>query len=327
MVDRALFIHRVFIQTCLGGIMFFSLACATTVAVTEIPPSTSCILPSLNPYHLHPPPNQVTNIFSNYKSGSVYEIARQEAFVQLGENIEQRSDYKDVRIDSQHMVRISITYLDPILIQYVLLNYAFTHPNYNMTQQQFESQITNAMQELENLNEVLFMVTVTSPDYAEGLPVKIPIGNLKLMNASGMKMSPTHHAPILEQQVDITRETLHGIVGYPVSVLQNRNCTGVMDQWTTDLALDFEPLLEANSPYANISWNISLKSLVSIVAQNNSYSAPTMDLVYDTTRFTIATAPPTPNWSNTQVSDKDSEFYWEEMGRYIWSEVLMTIEH
>ena len=248
--------------------------------------------------------------------------------MQLGENIKQWSDYKDVRVDDQHAIRISITYLDPILIQYVLLNYALTYPNYSMTQQQFESQITNAMKELENLNEVLFMVTVTSPGYADGLPVKIPIRNLRLTNASGMKMPHTHHAPMLDQQVDITRETLHGIVGYPVSVsLQNGNCTGIMDQWTNDLALDFEPPLETNSPYANISWNISLKSLVSILPQNTSHPVPTMDSTYDINRFSIAIAPPTLNWSNTQASDSDSKFYWEEMGRYIWSEVLMEINY
>lgn len=328
MTNRALFIRRVFIQTCLGGIVFISSACAPATTITETPPPTPCTSPSLNPYHLHPPPNQVSNIFSNYKSGSIYEIARQEAFVQLGENIKQWSDYKDVRVDDQHAIRISITYLDPILIQYVLLNYSLTHPNYNMTQQQFESQITNAMKELENLNEVLFMVTVTSPGYTDALPVKIPIRNLRLTNASGIKMSHTHHAPMLDQQVDITRETLHGIVGYPVSVLlQNGNCIGIMDQWTNDLALNFEPPLETNSPYANISWNISLKSLVSILPQNTSFSTPTMASIYDTTRFAIATVPPTPNWNNTQVCDKDSKFYWEEMGRYIWSEVLMGIDH
>lgn len=215
-----------------------------------------------------------------------------------------------------------------MLIQYVLLNYALTYPNNTMTQQQFENQVTNAMKELENRNEALFMVIVTSPGYADGLPVKIPIGNLRLANASGMKMPHTHHAPMLDQQVDITRETLHGIVGYPVSVsLQNGNCIGIMDQWTNDIALNFEPPLETDSPYANISWNISLKPLVSIQAQNTSYAAPTMDSSYDINRFAIVAVPPTPNWSNTQVNDKDSKFYWEEMGRFVWSEVLMVIDH
>ena len=308
--------------------MFFSSACAPAATVTETPPPTPCASPSLNSYYLHPLPNQVSNTYSSYKNNYItYEIARQEAFVQLGKNIKQWSDYKDVRVDDQHAIRISITYLDPMLIQYVLLNYALTYPNNTMTQQQFENQVTNAMKELENLNEVLFMVTVTSPGYANGLPIKIPIENLRLMNASGMKMPHTHHAPMLDQLIDIARDTLHGIVEYPVSVSVQGNCTGIIDQWTDDLALEFVPPLETNSPYSNISWNISLKSLVSILPRDTSYPVPTMDSTYDATRFTIVTVPPTPNWSNTQMSDRDSKFYWEEMGRYVWSEVLMEIDH
>lgn len=330
MINQALFIRRVFIQTCLGGIVFVTSACipATPPAENQQTPPPTCVSPSLNPYRSHPLPNQVSNIFSNYKNGLItYDIARQEAFSQLGKNIKQWSDYEDVLIDDQHTIRISITYLDPMLVQYTVLNYALVPPNNFMDTNWFIAQEQAAMDRLANRHEILFMITVTSPSYPSVVKVNLPINELRLKNASEMKVQLTHHDPMLGEPIDITREPLYGVVGYPVSVAL-QDCTGIIDQWTNELTLGFElSTQQAESPYASLSWNIPFQSLVSITPQANNHPAPTMDSSYDINRFNIATAPPTPNWSNPQASDIDSIVYWEEMGRYIWSKVLMEINH
>ncbi len=329
-MNQALFIRRVFIQTCLGGIVFVTSACAAVAPITEIPQPTpdTCVSPALNPYHAHLPPNQVSKIFADYKNGLIsYDIARQEAFAKLGENVKQWSDYEDVPIDEQRKLRISVTYLDPMLVQYVILNYALTPPNNFMAPQWFNEQIQKSMERLEKLNETLFMITITSPSYTDPLQVDIPIDDLRLMNASDMKVRPTHHDALLSKPIDITRESMRGIVGYPVSISLQGNCTGIIDQWTNELTLGFELPPQTESLYAGLSWNISYQSPVMVLPQDNGYPVPTMDSSYDINRFIIATAPPTPNWSNTETNDLDSKFYWEEMSRYIWNEVLMEIDH
>ncbi len=329
-MNQTLFIRRVFIQTCLGGIVFVTSACAPVTPPAEIQqtPLATCISPSLNPYRSHPLPNQVSNIFTNYKNGLIsYEVARQEAFSQMGKNIAQWSDYEDVPVDDQRMLRMTVTYLDPMLVQYIVLNYALVPPNNFMDQNWFNTQIQAAMDKLANRNEILFMITVTSPEYANALPINIPIDGLRLTNASEMKVRLTHHDPMLGEEIDITQEPLHGIVGYPVSVSLPENCIGILDQWTDEFTLSFELPPQSESLFASFSWNITYQSPVVVSLQETNHPVPTMDSSYDINRFNKSTAPPTPNWSNTQASDIESKTYWEDMGRYIWNEVIVESGH
>lgn len=327
MIDRNSFSSKVFIRSCLGIFVFFVSACTPAVAAsTQSPPST-CTSPSLNPYRSHQSPNQVTNIFTNYKNGSVsHEIASQDALSQLGKNVKQWSDHKDVFIDEQRKVRVSITYLDPILVQYVVLNHALVPPNNSMDQTWFTTQIQTAMDNLAKRDEIIFIVTITAPAYENELSINFPIESLKLVNSSEMRVSLTHHDPILGEQVDIAQRSVHGFVGYPVSLSLQGNCSGVVDLWTTSLVLDLKSSPQDDNPFYNLFWNISYQSLLSL--QENYRPAPTLDSSYGTNQFNKADTPPTPNWDpNVEMDDANSQKYWEAMGRYIWNEVIMESGH
>ncbi len=323
MADQSAFIRKVLIRVCLGGVVFFTSACASTTYINTSPQILpTCVSPSLNPYLSHPPPNQVTDIYTNYKNGSInYESARQDAFSQLGKNVAQWSSYEDIVLDDQRMVRISVTYLDPMLVQYILLNHALAPPNNLMDQNWFISQIQMAMDRLAKRNEIVFIVAITSPIYENALYVTMPIEDLKLVNASGVSIPRTHNDPILGKKINITQGPVYGYVGYPVSVSLQNNCTGVMDQWTTSLTLELESLILADNPFYALSWNIDYEPLV--VLLENPRPVPTIDLAYDVTRFSKSNTPPTPNWTAVQMNDTDLKTYWEEMGRYIWNEVIM----
>jgi hypothetical protein len=278
----------------------------------------TCVNVPLNPYRPPQVPNQVTTIFTNYKNNLMsYDSARQDAFAQLRENIRQWSDYEDVTIDGR-MIRITLTYLDPMLVQYIILNDALTTPNNLMDQNWFTGQIQAAMERLAIRNEIMFIVTITTPSYDSALFIEIPIKKLVLVSASGRRVSPTHHDPILSETIDVSRKPEYGYVGYPVSLSLPDGCGGVVDQWTTSLMLDYKLTLDQNHPFYPLYWNIPYQSLV--VIQGNNRPIPTLDPFTDYTRFSKSDTPPAPK---PLLDDYISKSYWEEMGRYVWSKVIM----
>jgi hypothetical protein len=319
--DRFSFVRDVFIRLCLGGFVFFTSACGigpTTPDSGNPQITPTCVLSSLNPYRTHQPPNQVTNMFTNYRNGSIsYEVLRQDALTQLGENIKQWSDYEDVSIDGR-TVRIMITYLDPMLVQYILLNDTLVAPNNTMDQNSFTNRILTAMDRLANRNEVIFIVTIMSQVHENALYVDIPIKSLELISASGQEVRLTHYDPVLGEHNDISKKTVHGYISYPVSLSLPGGCTGVVDQWTTSLKLDYKSSLSQNHPFYSLFWNIPYQSLV--VVPGNGRPIPTVDPFYDLTRFSKAETPPPPE---TLTNDDSQKTYWEDMGRYIWSKVIM----
>jgi hypothetical protein len=57
-----------------------------------------------------------------------------------------------------------------------------------------------------------------------------------------------------------------------------------------------------------------------VVIQGNSRPVPTINPLIDKSRYSKSNTPPPPD----MLTNDDSEnIYWEEMGRYIWSKVIM----
>lgn len=320
MFDRFSSVRDVFIRLCLGGFVFVASACGPMPATTgstnpQITPT--CPSPSTNPYRQYPPPNQATNIFARYKNNSMsHESARQDAFIQLREYIKQRSDYEDV-IMEERTVRITITYLDPILVQFVILNEALLPPNNLMDQTWLEGQIQDAMTKLAGRDEILFTITITSQFQESALYVDFPVTELELISTSGRRASPTHFDPILGEHNNVSNKPLYGVVGYPVSLLLQGNCAGVVDLWTTSLTLDHNESLAKENPFYHRFWNISYKTLV--VLQGNTRPVPTVDPFFDISRYSKSNTPPYPD---ILANDDSANYYWEEMGRYIWNRVV-----
>lgn len=324
MFDRFSSIRDVFIRSCLGVFVFLGSACgsmptATSNANPQITPT--CVSPTLSPYYtqgsqnVNTISNIVTNIYSSYRnSPETHGSAMQVAFSQLGEIIIDRSAFRDVVIDGERKLRISVTYLDPVLIQYVVLNYTLRSNN-SMSIDDFKKQIQEALDSVARRNEILFIVTITAPMYENPLKVNFPVSNLVLTNASKISVPPSHNDPILSEEVDVSKETIFGYVGYPVAI-SLQDCTAVMDTWTTSVTLDLKSTSEENNPFHNLFWIIDYRPLISL--QSYTQATPTLDRIYDLNRLSEATAPPTPNWNDTNLQK-----YWEDMGRYIWSRLLM----
>lgn len=318
MFDRFSSVPDVFIRLCLGVFVFATSACVAPPPAGASPGIVAtCPSPTTNPYRQYQPPNQVTNIFSSYKSDpSIYENIKQDAFTQLGKYTQQWSDYEDVYIN-ERLVRITVTYLDPMLVQFIVLNDALVPPNNSLSQGWFEDQIRTTMVSLEKRNEIIFIVTITSQLNESALSVEFPLANLELVSLSGRRVRPTHHDPILDERNDVSHRPVFGYIGYPISLALSGGCMDVVDQWTTSLKLDLKSSLPQDHPFYPLFWNIPYPALV--VLQGNDRPIPTMN-PFGVYEFSKSETPPPPY---QVMNDASAIKYWEEMGRYIWSKVIL----
>ena len=156
--------------------VFLILTCAFLSACEQVvagPPATitpipTCISSTPNPYESHPQSDADT-IYREYYEGRIgLEQARKEAFLRLAENAEHWSAYRDLARDDNRMIRITLTLIDPALIQYIVLNHALTNAANNsfiMNTTQFQDTVTYVMNLFGAREELLFLVTITSPTY------------------------------------------------------------------------------------------------------------------------------------------------------------------
>ena len=326
-------VHKCLVGTFLG-IWLFNSACGFIPSPEPSTPPT-CTAPrqDMNPYLSNEIAPDVKGIFE--KSLNDLGSARQAALFQLGQNMEHWSAQVDVVNDTLHMVRVTVTYLDPVLIQDVMLNYILNDPAYlanlstspmNMTS--FEFQLQNTLEQLGARNELLFIVTISSPFYREqaynstDLTVNLPIAQMALNSASNTQVMPTHFDRVLSESMDIHQGPVSGIVGYPLALLIRNQCNVVIDQYTNSLTLDIPLITLGGTLYQQKFWSIPIQALV---LQSDTLPTPTHDPYAINNPISKLTAPPTPNITPTPATIWQS--YWEEMGRYIWDVVINQSHH
>jgi hypothetical protein len=324
--------HRFLITSWLEACLFTT-ACVAPQVNAAVQSQSTCIpaMPDVNPYYIHPQSGAV-KIYESYVSNpaAYYDDARQKALTQLGINMNHWSDYVDIATKENNMVRIVVTYLDPTLIQYIYLNHILAGSN-TMRTDEFTTEVGRRMTELGGLNEMLFLVTITTPFYWEQsfngtvLTVRIPIEKMTLINASDVRVTPTHEDHILDELLDISHGPVHGIVGFPFGIMNGTDCTRIVDQYTNSLTLDVPQVFLGGIDVGPQFWNIPHHPLV---MEFDSTVLPTLDPYYDSTRLGRLETPPTPTWiANAQSLDINWKMYWEDMGRFVWNVVIMESHH
>lgn len=327
------FFYRSWIFSGLG-LCLFTTACQPASVPAPARPQPTCIsnTPESNPYIMHPQEGPA-NIFRDYKNGLItYDDARQKALSQLGINVKHWSDKVDLAADEYNMVRIMVTYLDPALIQYIVLNHTLATASIPTD---FDLELKSRVAKLGERNEMLFIITVTSPFYREQafnanvLTVRIPIEEMALISASDVRVFPTHEDQTLDELIDITHGPVFGIVGYPFAIQHQdqglNSCLWIIDQWSNTLVLEVPSVTLGATKFERPFWNIPYRPLV---METNSSPIATFDPFYDTSRLSRLEEPPTPTWApNAQTDESNWKMYWEDMGRFIWNAVIMESHH
>ena len=311
---------------------WFLTACGTSSPATpQLRPQPTCVssTPGANPYLEHSQAGAV-RVYEHYLYGRVsYEGARQIALARLGENLQHWSDHVDLVLDDSRMVRITVTYLDPALVQYVVLNQTLAYANATDLNT-FNALLIETQRKLGERQETLFLMTLTTPashaavngDYS----LQLPVWQMGLVTDSGLQALPAHVDPGLNQKIDLSRLPLSGLIGYPLAITgSDGQCKLVMDSWTTQLTLNVASLLLNKRSNDGLFWRIPFRALI---LQDDPQAIPTYDPLSDPTRQRTNQLPPTPNWQpNSQVDTTDPTLYWQEMGRYIWDVVITESHH
>jgi len=321
------------IKSSLGICILITGCVPVSVNVTPQPiPTCISTASEANPYSSHPLSGAIT-IYDDYKKYTIsLEEAKQKAFFQLGKNTEHWSDYVDVLISETQMVRITVTYMDPVLVQYIVLNHVLAYPVPNLEDSHtFNEELDIVMSTLAARNEMIFVVTITAPAYNEMafndsvLRLKIPIEQMSLISAADVKVIPTHEDHILDENMDITHGPLSGIVGYPLAVLVQGNCTWIIDTYTNMLTLDVPSVTLGSMKADSQFWSIPYRPLAPTGFNN---PAPTYDPYFDWNRIQRSEEPPKPDRGPyTRINGADQQAYWEAMSRYLWNLIIMETHH
>jgi hypothetical protein len=250
--------------------------------------------------------------------------------MQLGKNMDLWSDYRNVVSDDGQIVRIVVTYLDPTLVQYIILNNVLSLPREVANSIDITARVQSEMTKLEQTDKLLFVVVITSSAtnvqaYSEqALHLKVPIGNLILTHPSGRQTKPSYIDNILTEKIDVAQGPVHGILGYPISVMVRENCTGFLGDWTSSLTLNLDALSLGEKSFDSLFWNIPFQPLM---LQDDNHLTPAYDQSYDS-RLSKLENPPLPDLrTKSGLDEAAARYYWEEMGRYLWNVLIGESGH
>lgn len=319
---RAIFIVCLLLASC-------GLDNPQTVEAIPVP---TCISPNsyANPYRLSENDVSTANIiYEPYKRGiTPINDAQFQAFMALDEYAEHWSAYTDVFLNNSIGARITITYISPTLVHFIVLNHELMKKN--LIPDNFQSDLNAKLDKLAKREEMLFLITITAPSYSgqfdasQQLVLDIPMTQMVLTNASDVAVSVTHDDHILEELIPVTRKPVAGFVGFPISIMQNDQCNWIMDpKFNTTITISIPAISLNGQPYGPQSWSIPYAPLIDPGVDGDILAlvaAPN----FDYSRISPLKVPPPPVWDNSVTSqDNYWETYWQDVGRYIWNYIML----
>ena len=327
-------------------------ACEQVVAgpAATVTPIPTCVSPTIpNLYSEHDVEDVVTfyqTYISNFGNQGVLENLRKEAFLRFVELVRYESATRILTDNESHVVQVTVTLLDPALIQYAILNQMLNNilsnglyvapddPLYGVDA--FRERIKSAMKDIAKREELLFLVMVTSPVYdsqgtgGNGFTVAIPFENMELINASDVFVPSTHDDHNLGAPLGTGNNIVTGLVSYPLGMGAPGQCAYLLDAWNTTLTLQVAGIRLGNAePIGTIMWTVPFNALIhddfirhgDPFYHNYQYG----DLPLD--RIVRTPAPPTPDLALNFIADpKLLDEYWQRVSQYIW-QVIVTLSH
>jgi hypothetical protein len=243
------------------------------------------------------------------------QSARYAAFQYLINETMRWSDVETIKFNDSSEAEIVITFISPELLQAIFLNNSLK--DLTVTSD-FQTQVRSALEAVAGREELLFMITVTSPGNYTNLNnhvVKIPIASLVLNNAENLQFAPSHNDYNLGQPINSSTEAVFGYLAYPLVHQPSADkCKLTLDpKFDTNIVISL-PAIDVDGvvsgPY---SWTIQYAALL------NAPSSPEVPAFaippgYDLNQVSPLQTPP----SGIKPGNR-----WQDFARFLWSKITL----
>jgi hypothetical protein len=305
---------------------------ATTLAVAECQNSPNTPTPNLYDIDLE---DWVIDIY-NYAQladvtlpGQKFREARHAAFKVLGHQAQRWSDFVDVKLSDADVVRITITYLSPQLIETILLNDLLQNHDIMDPPELFKANMLKRLTRTRNRSEVLFLITITSTRYKSGpngepvISVHIPLKSLILTNSSNQNANTKRGDNSIDQFIQLAHGPVSGIIGYQMTVKNGNNCSYLLDpQVNNTISIHLEELEINGIKRDPQTWTIRYQSLLGV--DGLDVKPQYVDINPIPEHWIPSSDAPQPVVDIPVTITEVWNPYWEAMGRYLWEQVTFA---
>jgi len=301
---------------CVLGV--FSTACVPTPAAASGNSPCTPSTPGANPYR-NEILEQVREVY--LRGPANLSSVRNEAFTLLVDQVKRWSSTVDVQLDNGNVIRITLTYVGPGLMQLIILNHQLNQ-NALPAIDVFEQILQNQMYEVANREEHVFLATVTYSNYGSPtapeinrVTLNIPMDELALVNSRNRRITVYHVDPPLRQEIVTSLGSSSGYVAFPIGVGSPENCAQVLEHnWDTIINVNIPRVIINGTDSAHpLAWSISYHPLLDM---QNGRITPRVPNAVLQNGIPIDHQPPPPRRGIPVETEVQS--YWEQMALHVW---------
>jgi hypothetical protein len=311
---------------CLLGIL--ATACEPVSTVSH--PNSETCQPSANDANIYKEASEQYPdglIFTEaFRTGQPYfdTDIRKKALYALKDEVRRWSSFQDILINNDQVVRITLTFMHPELVEIIYLNHALAQIS-TINKEHFANEIKSKLEVLAEYDELFFLVTVTNSSYKPLVTEKdvvilnISVQSITLMNSENKNVIPSRYDPPLDQNIKISQKHLSGYIVFPMYVKDKGDqCVLLLDPTSNTTITLGAPVIKLSNSSGNVSnhqltWFIRYHSLLDID------TTPTPVIVHNQNISPeCCHSPPTPDANKLPADEVYWDGYWVEMARYIW---------
>lgn len=249
---------------------------------------------------------------------------RNESYTLLVDQVKRWSNSVDVQVDNGNVIRMTLTYISPELMQLIILNHLL-NKNTLPAMDAFEQTLQGQMYKVADREEYVFLMTVTYSSYGSSTTPEInrvtlivPMGELALVNSNNKRASAFHIDPPLRQEIIPSLGPSAGYITFPLGVGSPENCAQVLERnWNTVINVNIPRVTINGTDSAHpLAWSIKYHSLVDM---DNGRIIPHVPNATFQNGILVNHQPPPPRRGVPVELEVPS--YWELMALHVWGYV------
>jgi len=277
-------------------------------------PPTPVPLPTYTPDPVNTPLPGPPIFPANTPFPGQIESARYAAFQYLIEQTRRWTDIETIKFKDGSSVELAITFVSPELLQAVFLNNSLDD---RVQVLDFQSQARAALDSIAGRQEALFLLTVVSPvnnTSVNNHTLKIDTAQLKLKNAEGLELKPSHIESNLGEPINSAAEAVFGYFGYPLIESETGSCKWALNpKYNTNIVITLPSIEVDGAGVGTFSWTIAYAPLMELPV---SPPVPDVNMPpgYDLRQISLTQIPP----NGIQQTSR-----WQDFARFVWYKITL----